>query len=158
MARDMSEVFGPEELPAPQSPIRTVYTDSGEEVVEYIGAEFGNQPEWSKKELIGQGLVFRGLSDDTFHPEDSTFPPARSVLYNLVTEEATEEPWGMFYSDLGDQDRRTSVLIKQVRKEFRRNGNRPFIATLEYVNSEVHKGQGYYKLARYIRNVNPSSE
>jgi hypothetical protein len=141
-------------------PLRSVYTESGEEVAEYVGSEFGNQPEWSKEDLEGQGIIFRGLSAETFHPEGSTFPPARSVLYNLVSDERDTDPWGMFYSDYGllpdgKEDPRNSTIIKQVRSEFRKNGGRPFLATIQQVQSEAHKGQSYWKLAKYVRNATP---
>lgn len=139
-------------LPAP--PVRTVYLDTGEEVAEFTGGDFGNQPDWDKDQLLGKGIVIRGLSTEVF--EQEPFPPARSVLYNAIdTDDADTDPWGMFFSDCGDTDTRTSTVIKQIRSEFRKNGGKPFLATLEKVSSESHKGQTYYKLVRYIRNATP---
>lgn len=140
----------------PEPAVRTVFLDTGEEVVEFVGSEFGNQPDWDKSYLQGRGIIIRGLSTETFAPEGSTFAPARSVLYNLIDDDPQpDEVWGMFFTDCGDEDSRTSPFIRNVRKEFKRNGGRPFIADMAYVQSEAHKGQGYWNLKRYIRNVTP---
>lgn len=137
-------------------PVRTVYLNTGEEIAEFSGSDFGNQPDWDKSFLVGKGIIIRGLSTEIFHPEGSAFPPARSVLYNLLDEDRDTEPWGMFYSDCGDADPRTSPVIKNVRSELRKNGNRPFLCSLEEVQSDAHKGQSYYKLVRFVRNVTPA--
>jgi|KBSMisStaDraftv2_1062788.scaffolds.fasta_scaffold01203_26 hypothetical protein len=135
--------------------LRSVFVDTGEEVAEFTGSDFGNQPEWTKEDLEGQGIIFRGLSTEIYKPEGSSFPPARSVLYNLVTDDRDTEPWGMFFSDEGNDSPKTSTIIKQVRSEFRKNGGRPFLATIVNVQSEAHKGQSYWKLAKYVRNATP---
>ena len=161
--RDVSHLFG--EYPLVENPAlpnpKAVYLDTGEEVLEYSGSDFGNQPEWSKEFLAGKGLIIRGLSMDTYQLEGSTMAPARSVLYNLLEDDPNPtEPWGMFFSDLGldeqgKEKRETSPVIKQVRSEFKRNGGRPFIVTIHNKDSEAHKGQDYWSLARYVRNVTP---
>ena len=144
------------DFPALPPNVRTVFLPTGEEVVEYTGSEFGNQPEWAKEFLPGKGIIIRGLSDDTFHPEGSAFAPARSVLYNLMENDPQpDEPWGMFFTDCGDEDPRTSPFIRNVRKELRRNGGRPFLTDVEYIDSQAHKGQGYWNLKRFVRNVTP---
>lgn len=150
-------------LPVPS--VRTVFLDTGEEVAEYGGSPFGLQPEWDKKDIIGAGLIFRSLSTETFHQEGSAFPPARSILYNVVDanirgtpykDERDQEPWGMLFSDCGDEDSRTSTIITQVRQEFRRNGGRPFLTSIDYVDKG--NGMGYYTLKRYMRVVSPKAE
>jgi len=144
--------------------VRTTYLASGEEVVEYTGSDFGNEPEWSKEFLVGKGIIVRGLSQELFHPEGSTMGPARSVLYNLVEgDPQPDEPWGMFFSDYGlDNDgkekRETSTVIKQVRSELRRNGGRPFITDMIYVETDEKAGRGYWTLKRFVRNVNPDGK
>ena len=148
------------QLPDPKA----IYLATGEEVLEYSGSDYGNQPEWSKEFLQGKGLIIRGLSEDTYQADGSTMYPARSVLYNLLEEDPNpSEPWGMFFSDLGlDSDgkekRETSTVVKQVRSELRRNGGRPFIVTIQYKDSEAHKGQGYWTLQRFVRNVTPDGK
>jgi len=146
-------------LPALSAPVKEVYLDTGELVTEYSGSEYGNQPTWTKEELVGQGIVIRGLSLETFQQEGSSYPPARSVLYTLITEDLDTDPWGMFFTDYGldnqgKEQLRTSTIIKQIRAEFRRNGNRPFLADIEMIPSESHKGQSYWKLKRFVRSAN----
>lgn len=158
------------ELPAPSSTVRTVYLPDGTEVVEFTGSDLGVQPEWDKRVLVGAGLVIRGLSDGTFHQDGSPYPPARAILYNVIeahfgpetySDPPGTEPWGMLFSDRGYKEKDTSVIIDQVRDEFRRNGNRPFLTTIEFVVTVEAKGnnpeRGYYKLARWVRNATPTS-
>jgi hypothetical protein len=138
-------------LPEP----KTVFLSTGEEAYDFAGSDFGNEPEWTKEELVGRGIIIRGLSEDLFEPEGSSFPPARSVLYNLLEEDPNpSEPWGMFFSDKGDNDKATSVVIQQVRKQIRR-GRLPFVATLTKHESTTFKGQSYYSLEKYVPNATP---
>lgn len=175
MARDASEIW-PEDKALPSPPVRSVFLDTGEEVAEYTGSDFGNQSEdWDKRNLIGAGLIIRGVSSETFHEDGSTYPPARSVLYNVVhlkmgdveyADDAGIDPWGMFFTDQTEEPhdwgtareaKGTSTLLKQVRTEFKKNGGRPFLATIEWVVTVPAKGnaaeQGYYKLAKWTRKV-----
>jgi hypothetical protein len=144
-------------LPPPQ---RSVFLDDGREFADFSGSDYGEQPEWEKEEILGQGIIIRGLSDATFEPEGSNMGPARSVLYNLITDDPDAEPWGMFFTDWGvtasgKEDQRNSTVIKQVRAAMARNGGRAFLAQMEKETSETHKGQTYYKLVKYVRNVTP---
>jgi hypothetical protein len=154
------EVVDTPQLPDPKA----MYLESGEEILEYSGSDFGTQPEWSKEFLAGKGIIIRGLSEETYHPDGTAMLPARSVLYNLLEGDPNPtEPWGMFFSDLGldaqgKEQRDTSTVIKQVRSELRRNGGRPFLVTMEYKDSEAHKGQGYWTLKRFVRNVTPDGK
>lgn len=155
------------QLPQPVSPIRTVFLETGEEIAEFSGSDFGMQPEWDKREIVGQGLIIRGLSESTFSPEGSAFPPARSVLYNLITDSQDTEPWGMFFTDKttdrqildGKENPDTSVVIKQIRQQFRKNGGRAFLITLDYVENvpatKNMPARGYYTLKKYVKNVLP---
>lgn len=156
------------QLPSGQA-IRTVFLPDGEEIAEYSGSDFGNQPEWSKMALVGGGLIIRGLSSETFHQEGSTFPPARSVLYNIVeahfgdevyTDPPGTEPWGMFFSE-GNAVTKRSTILDQIESEFRKNGGRPFLTSIAWVETQAATknapARGYYKLGRYIRNATPAS-
>jgi hypothetical protein len=127
------------ELPEPKS----VFLDTGEQVYEYFGSDFGIQPDWSKEELEGQGLIIRGLSEETFKGDFDI--PARSVLYNVIDDPEGTEPWGMFFSE-------GSPVIQQVQRQLAK-GRVPFIATIRSKKSESHKGQSYWTLERWVRNV-----
>jgi len=124
---------------------------TGEEVAEFVESSFGVQPEWSKEDLVGQMLIIRGLSDETWQQIGSNFPPARSILYSVDTDQPGDESWGMMFSD-------NSPIIEQVRRQFRRNGGKPFVATLQSRDSEAHKGQTYWILTKYVENVTPKDE
>lgn len=166
----------PYERSLPAAPVRTVHLPSGEEVAEYSGSDFGNQAEeWDKSNLVGAGLVIRGVSTETFHEEGSSFPPARSILYNVLelkigdvmyADPPDTEAWGMFFSDMtvnpmdwgtNREHKDTSVMLKQVRTEFRKNGGRAFVSSIDWVETQPAKGnaaaRGYYKLARWVRSV-----
>jgi hypothetical protein len=156
-------------LPSGQS-IRTVFLPDGTEVAEYSGSDFGNQPDWDKRVLVGAGLVIRGLSTETFHQDGSAFPPARSVLYNVVdvmfgdegryTDPPETEAWGMFFSE-GNAQTKRSIILDQIESEFRKNGNRPFLTSIAWVETQPATknapARGYYKLARYVRNATETS-
>lgn len=159
------------ELPPPRSIERTVFNpETGEELADFSGSDFGNQPEWDKRDLIGKGIIVRGLSEEVFAPEGSTYPPARSLLYNLMTDPTDSDAWGMFFTDKttdrqitdGKENPDTSVVIKQARKALRKNGGRSFPATLEWVETaEATKNapaRGYYTLKRYVHNAGPLPE
>lgn len=148
-----------QELPAPK--INTLFTSGGEEIVEYTGSDFGNEPDWDKTFLVDKGIIIRGLSEEQFKQDGSAFPPARSVLYNLLEDDPQpEEAWGMFFTDYGIQEdgkehKDTSTVIKQVRHEFKRNGGRPFLTTIEYVVTDAKANRGYWTLKRFVRNATP---
>lgn len=158
------------QLPPPTGQsIHTVYLPDGTEVAEYSGSDFGNQPEWDKRVLVGAGLVIMGLSSDTFHQDGSSFPPARSVLYNVIqasfgdevySDPPGTEPWGMFFSE-GNSTTKRSIILDQIESEFRKNGNRPFLTSIAWVETQPATknapARGYYKLARYVRNATPAS-
>ena len=128
-------------------PQETLITTFGEEVYDFEASDFGNRPEWSKEDLIGQPLIIRGLSEDTYEREDNTGRNrvARSVKYNRAEEPRSVEPWGMLFSD-------PSVAIDEVRKRIAR-GQMPFLATLALVNSTENRGQTYWKFVKFVRTV-----
>jgi|SRR5215475_6808250 len=171
-----------DERSLPSGPIHTVYLDTGEEVAVYSGSDFGNQPDWDKRAMTGWGLVIRGVSSETFHEDGSNIRfPARSVLYNVIdgwftgadgtdtfSDGPETDPWGMMFSDATEnpndwgtsrEAKDTSVLLKQVRSEMRKNGGRPFLSSMTWIETVPAKGnmpaQGYYKLQKYTRNASP---
>ena len=127
-------------------PESTLIMEYGETVYDFEASDFGNRPEWSKEDLIGQPLIIRGLSEDTYEREQGgRIRVARSVRYNRAEEAPSVEPWGMLFSD-------PSVAIDEVRKRVAR-GQVPFLATLAMVDSSENKGQSYWKFVKYIRTV-----
>jgi hypothetical protein len=140
----MEQAFGPE--PALPPAQKTVYLETGESVYDY-GTEFGEQPSWTKEDLNGQPIVIRGLSEEVF--EAGYQVAARSVLHTLPEEPEGTTPWGMFFSD-------DSPIVRQTRERIRK-GRVPFIAVLRKRPSELHKGQSYWTLERYMPNVTPET-
>jgi len=128
-------------------PQNTLVTEYGETVFDFESSDFGNRPEWSKEDLIGQPLIIRGLSEDTYERADNSgrIRVARSVRYNRATEPRSAQPWGMLFSD-------PSVAIDEVRKRIER-GQMPFLATLALVDSTENRGQTYWKFVRFVRTV-----
>ena len=133
-----------QDLALPQS---TLVTEYGETVYDFESSDFGNKPEWKKEDLIGQPLIIRGLSQDTYEREDKDgrLRIARSVRYNRAEEPRSTEPWGMLFSD-------PSVAIDEVRKRIER-GQMPFLATLALMDSTENRGQTYWKFVRFVRTV-----
>lgn len=137
---DAKEVFG---LPQPKE----VFLETGEQVYDFAESDFGNQPPVSKEDMLGKPIIVRGLSTETFDGGYGAL--GRSMRWNSLDEDAPDdEPWGFFFSD-------DSTIIQQVRKA-ENAGRTPFIAIMVKVDSQAHKGQSYYKLARYVRPVAPS--
>ena len=158
-------------LPQPERAIRSTYTEHGEELAEYTGTDLGNQPEWDKRELIGQGLIIRGISTSFLpQPEGSSMPPARNVLYNLINEPRDVDPCGMPFTDKtsdaqlreGKEHPETAPVLKQIRSEFRKNGGRPLPITLDFVETSPATknaaARGYYTIKRYVKNVTPQGD
>jgi hypothetical protein len=151
MAKDASQIWPddgqtPRGLPAP----KTVYLPSGEQVYEFQESDFGVQPEWQKDDLIGQLVIVRGLSEDTWQQPGSSFPPARAILYNVEDDDTDTPAWGMFATD-------DSAIINQVRRAIRK-GAVPFVVTLAKRSSEAHKGQEYYIFERYVKNITEDAD
>jgi len=128
-------------------PQSTLVTEYGETVYDFESSDFGNRPEWQKEDLIGQPLIIRGLSEDTYERVDNQgkLRVARSVRYNRASEPRSMEPWGMLFTD-------PSVAIDEVRKKIER-GQMPFLATLAFVDSTENKGQSYWKFVRFVRTI-----
>ena len=133
-----------QDLALPQNTLVTTY---GETVYDFESSDFGNRPEWTKEDLIGQPLIIRGLSQDTYErvDKDGRVRVARSVHYNRAEEPRSVAPWGMMFSD-------PSVAIDEVRKRLAR-GQMPFLATLALLDSTENRGQTYWKFVRFVRTV-----
>lgn len=156
------------ELPPPRRADidRTVFNpETGEELADFTGSDFGLQPDWDKRDMVGHGIIVRGTSEEVFHPEGSAYPPARSLLYNLMTDAVDAESYGMFFSDLttdkqiaeGKEHPDTSVVLKQARKALRKSHGRAFPAMLEWVETtEATRNapaRGYYTLKKYVHQA-----
>jgi hypothetical protein len=110
--------------------------------------DFGIQPEWDKEDIIGIGIRIHGLSESQF--EGAFAQPARSVLYNLLTDSLDMPPYGMLFSE-------GSVILKHVEAMVKR-GHVPFRAVLRKKESQQHKGQSYWYLDKYVQQYDQNGE
>ena len=140
-----------DELAVPAKVPPVMFTDEGEEVFLFEASDFGNQPDWTKESLDGEPILIRGLSQDFF---EGDFGQARSILYNVRTDTKETEPWGMFFQWEPNQ----APIFGQIEKYLKRGGRFPFIAVLRSKKSEAHKGQAYWILEPYKKDVTPTGK
>jgi len=140
------------DAPYPDEP-GTQFTAQGEEISEFVGADFGIQPPWSKDDLRGHVIVVCGISQDTY---ESDFGVARSMRYQLTGSDAktfdvepTDEPWGFLFSN-------NAPILEQIRRHQKNGGRLPFTAIFDKVASGSHKGQAYWILKPVAKSVTPT--
>ena len=143
ISRKGGSVMTTPDAPYPGDQPGTQYTSAGEEVYEFVGADFGVQPPWTKDDLRGHVIVVIGISNDTY---ESDFGVARSMRYQLTGDDAktfdvtpTDEPWGFLFSN-------NAPILEQIRRHEKNGGRLPFTAIFDKVASGSHKGQAYWIL------------